>query len=87
MRKMNYLARGGLLALSAAGLKAPEDVKVIAQTNRNCEPVYFKRLTRFEIDPEQTAVTVANWTIAWLSGKRFPCTAFCGFRFVVGETL
>ena len=83
----DYLARGGLLALSAAGLRAPEDVKVIAQTNRNCEPVYFRRLTRFETDPEQKANITANWTIAWLSGKALPSTSFCGFRFIVGETL
>ena len=83
----DYIARGGLLALSAAGLRAPEDVKVVAQTNKNCEPVYFRRLTRFEHDPEQKANVVAKWSIGWLSGKKPKPAVFHSPTFIVGETL
>ena len=83
----DYLARGGLLALAAAGLRAPEDVKVLSQTNRNCEPVYFRRLTRFEMDPEHNAKVVADWTVRWLSGKNPTPASFRSPAFVAGETL
>ena len=83
----DYLARGGLLALAAAGLRAPEDVKVLSQTNKNCEPVYFRRLTRFETDPERNANVVAKWAIGWLSGKKPKPPMFRSPTFIVGETL
>ena len=56
--------------------KARGDVKVLSQTNKNCEPVYFRRLTRFETDPERNA-NVAACTRFFMPS--FVVTAFSCF--------
>ena len=80
------IAAGALLAMSRHGVEAPRDVKVVTLSNKGQGPVYFRRLARFENDPERNAVNVARYIVAQLNG-RSPRPPDLSRRFVVGETL
>ena len=80
------LTAGALLAMSRHGVESPRDVKVITFSNKGQEPVYFRRLARFENDPEHNAVEVARYIVARLNGLS-PRPPDLARRFVAGGTL
>ena len=80
------LTAGALLAMSRHGVESPRDVKVITFSNKGQEPVYFRRLARFENDPERNAVEVARYIVARLNGL-CPRPPDLARRFVAGGTL
>ena len=77
---------GALAALTAAGVRIPEDVRVVTWSNTGNEPVYAKELTRIEMDPESDAGKFADSILAHLEGcaGAFPITLVPEFR--KGET-
>jgi DNA-binding LacI/PurR family transcriptional regulator len=56
----DYLARGGLAALLAAGLRIPDEVQVASHVNVGHAPVMPWPLTRIEHDPRGDAVALAD---------------------------
>lgn len=82
----DYMAEGALLALTKAGLRSPEDVKVVVLSVKGQGPVYFRQLTRIELDPLADAVTLADALLAILAGKPIPHTAALLSRYIPGET-
>jgi len=65
----DYLARGGLLALSLAGVLIPEDVQVISWSNKGMTPGYIRLLTRIEMDGEEHGRRMAEYALRILDGK------------------
>ena len=83
----DHACRGALVALTAAGVRVPEDVRIATWSNLGNGPVYIKSLARLEIDPEGDAEKFADAVLAQLEGRSgaFPLTLTPTFR--KGETL
>ena len=81
----DYLAAGGLTALSATGIHIPEDLYVATLANKGLGPVWFKPLTRLEYDPVGNARLIGNYVLKLLSGRNAkpPCLTL---RFIQGAT-
>jgi DNA-binding LacI/PurR family transcriptional regulator len=65
----DFVARGALLALTANGIRIPDDVQVISWANKGHGPVFIKSLTRVEMDPKAHGNRVAECILAQLNGK------------------
>jgi len=82
----DYLAKGGIVALLEAGLRVPNDVKVVTFCNRGNEPFLGVSLARIENDPVRYADVVAEFILKLLAGRsaKPPCVSS---RFIPGESL
>jgi DNA-binding LacI/PurR family transcriptional regulator len=65
----DFVARGALLAMTARGVRIPEDVQVITLTNRGMAPAFIKPLTRVEMDPARDGEAIAASVLEQLDGK------------------
>ena len=83
----DYLARGGLLAMERHGLKAPEDIQVVAFANSGLGPAYFRELTRMEINPVAAGTAMANACLKYLSNGIFATGPVIGPEWKKGETM
>ena len=82
----DHLARGGLWLLEKAGLRVPEDIKVVTLTNYGNAPFYPKAFTRIECNPYESAAHVARTALKFLHTGRFSGSVFENVRYVRGET-
>ena len=82
----DYLATGALMALSCAGLKAPEDVRLAVWSNAGIRNVYPRELSRMEMDPEAAGRQVAAAALEYLKSGVYPDETV-GPVWVEGETL
>ncbi|MBR3222894.1 MAG: GntR family transcriptional regulator [Kiritimatiellae bacterium] len=82
----DYLARGGFWALEKAGLRVPEDIKVVTLTNYGNAPFYPKTLTRIECNPYRNAATVARLALRFLRTRRFAGSVVEDVKYIRGET-
>jgi len=82
----DFLARGALLAMLAAGIRVPEDVQVISWANKGLGPVYLVPLTRIEMDPVAHGEAVAGSIIDFLDGRNNFIKQELSPQFIVGET-
>lgn len=82
----DYLAIGGIEAILEAGLRIPEDIRVVAYSNKGNEPVFGRSLARIENDPAADADAVADYVLALLEGRRATAPRL-RLRFVPGESL
>ena len=78
----DHACTGALAALSAAGVRVPEDVRIATWSNLGNGPVFSKPLARLEIDPEGDAEKFADALLAHLEGRSgsFPLTIVPAFR-------
>ena len=78
----DHACTGALAALSAGGVRVPEDVCIATWSNLGNGPVFAKELTRMEIDPEADAEKFADALLAHLEGRpdAFPLTIGPTFR-------
>ncbi len=83
----DHLASGALVALSYAGIKAPDDVRIATWSNRGLGPVYPRKLSRMEIDPEQAGKAVADAVLTYLSSGVYPSGGVVSPVWISGETL
>ena len=82
----DYFAVGGLVALMEAGLRVPDDVKVVFYSNKGKEPVLGVSAARIENDPISYGKTVADYVLKLLSGRKAkPPTIH--WRFIPGDSL
>lgn len=81
----DYVAAGALAALTGAGVRIPEDVRVVTLSNKGNCPVYHKPLTRIEIDPVANGTAFAAKALALMNPKRFRASGEIGYRYVQGE--
>ena len=83
----DYAARGGLVALLAAGIRVPEQLQVVTWANKGFCPVFPKSLTRIENDPHEHAQAycdLARSVLRTTRGVR-PPASLCP-HFIIGET-
>ena len=82
----DFVAQGALTAFLGRGIKMPEDVKVVALSNRGLGPVYPETLTRFECDAAATGEKIADFTLAMLARGRVPPPPVIAPQYVFGTT-
>ena len=83
----DYLAEGALLALSYAGLNAPEDVLFATFANVGLGPDYCRPLSRMEFDSHKAGEIVAAAVIEYFKTGTFPVGISVGPKWIVGETM
>ena len=66
----DFVAQGALTAFLSRGVAIPEEVKVVALSNRGFGPVYIKSITRFECDAAYYGERVSEFVLAVLSRRR-----------------
>ncbi len=82
----DYVAQGALLAMTAAGIRIPEDLQVITMANKGLGPVWLKPLTRFEVDAAAEADAFATLALRCLRERRRQHTLTTSTTFIEGET-
>lgn len=83
----DYLARGALTALSWAGLRVPDDLRVVVHTNHGHAPILPIALTRIQTDPTAVADALADRVMDQLQNRGRSVPTVVPFTFVPGETL
>ena len=83
----DYVASGALMALACAGLKAPEDIRLVTFANRRLGPVYPRELTRMEFDARHAGEVLAAAVLEYLRTGVYPTSSVVGPKWVAGETL
>ena len=83
----DYLAAGALMAMLYAGIKIPEDVRIVTWANSGTEPVYPRELTRMVFDPVSVGGTLADSVLRYLECGSYPSGEGVGPVWVEGETM
>ena len=82
----DYIAVGALTALLQAGVRVPEDVRVVTVSNRGNSPVFPKSLARIELDPERNGTIYAERALHVLEPARFKRGGIVAYRYLPGDT-
>lgn len=83
----DYVASGALVAMQEAGVRIPDDVKVVSLANKGLGPVFPVPLTRIENDPMTHGDILAGAVCAFLRGKSIRRrSSGMGSRYIVGES-
>ena len=83
----DYLASGALTALSYAGLRSPEDVRIVTFSNKRLGPVYPRELARMEFDAHKAGDVLADAALEYLKTGAYPSGTVVGPVWVDGETM
>ena len=83
----DYLARGAITAMFAAGLKVPEDVRFATWSNCGLGPVYIRELSRMEMNPTEAGKTVTDSALEYLRSGRYPAGTAIAPKWINGETM
>ena len=81
-----FVARGVFAALLKLGVRIPEDVSVVVQTNPGLGLQAPCPVTRFEADGEAVGATVAGFVLSILQKGRIPKVPTIGRTYVIGGT-
>ena len=81
-----FAAQGALMALLDRGIRAPEDVKVVAVSHKGFGPAYIKPLTRFESDPAEAGEKISDFVLAMLAKGRVPPPPVISPQYIFGAT-
>ena len=81
----DYLARGALLALLAAGIRTGRDVLAITFANKGTTPLHPDPIDFVLCDPARNADTIANALVAYLNSGVAPGIIALENTFVHGE--
>lgn len=84
----DYLTLGALPVLLEAGVRIPDDVKVVTFANRGFGPVFTKSFSRIEVDMRKAAVAFGKSLVTWLKTGDFPepASADIAATYIPGET-
>ena len=82
----DYVARGALSALLSAGVRIPEEVRVVTLSNRGNCPVFPKTLARIEIDPVRCGIVNAEHVLSALGTGTRGREGTAEYHFVRGAT-
>ena len=82
----DFVAQGALTALLARGVRIPEDVKVVVQSNKGLGPVFPQSLARFECDGAAVGEKVAAFVLGVLAKGRLPPVPRISPTYVFGKT-
>ena len=83
----DYLASGALTAISYAGLRVPEDIRLVTFANRRLGPVYPRELTRMEFDAHHAGEALSAAVLEYLKTGAYPSNSVVGPVWVDGETM
>lgn len=83
----DYVADGAFCAMAMAGVRIPEDVKVVTLYNRGLGFSYPREFTRLEVDSAGSAVALSEFLIDRLQGGSRVPVPVSTMKFVRGETL
>ena len=82
----DYLAFGGIDALLEAGLRIPDDVRIVTWSSKGNEPALGVSLARLENDLDASADAVSDYVLTLLAGRR-RAPPHLKVRFIPGESL
>jgi DNA-binding LacI/PurR family transcriptional regulator len=82
----DHLTTGALPALMAAGIRIPEDVRIVTWANRGLGPAFVKPFTRMEFDIKAAGETMARCVLEYLRTGVFPSDVTVGPAYIRGET-
>jgi len=82
----DFVAQGAFTAFLKRGIRLPEDVKVVVQSNRGLGPVYPDSITRFECDGTAVGGKVAAFVLGVLAKGRLPPVPVISPTYVFGRT-
>ena len=82
----DFVAQGALTALLAAGVRIPDDVKVVSWANAGLGPVFPRTLTRMEMDAVANGRSVAGFLSGYFKGGRLPDRASVSSVYIIGDT-
>lgn len=82
----DYVAAGALPALLMAGVRIPEDVRIVSLSNRGLGPVYPMTLTRMENDGARQGEAFADAVVAFLEHRKCRNPLGVGLVYVQGES-
>ncbi|MBQ3289242.1 MAG: substrate-binding domain-containing protein [Kiritimatiellae bacterium] len=82
----DYLTSGALSAFERHGVRVPEDIRLATTSNRGLGPVYFRKLTRLEVDPVRHGQGIADTLLKMLDGGECPPEMSIETTFEEGET-
>lgn len=83
----DYLASGALTAIACAGLKIPEDLRLVTFANKHLGPVYIRELSRMEFDARQAGEVLSDAVLEYLKTGVYPPNSVVGPVWVEGETM
>ena len=83
----DFLATGALVAMQEAGIRIPDDVKVVSLANKGLGPVYPVTLTRMEYDGFRIGDTLSRAVCSFLAGRKIR-SSLCSIspEYIVGES-
>lgn len=82
----DFVAQGALTALLGKGVRIPEDVKVVVQSNKGLGPVFPQSLTRIECDGTSVGEKVAAFVLGVLAKGRLPPVPRLSPAYVFGKS-
>ena len=82
----DHLTTGMIAAFYEAGIRIPEDVRLVTLANRDYGPVFSRPLTRMEYDASAIGKTLTDCILSYLRNGDFPQNVVVGPRYVRGET-
>ena len=82
----DHLTTGMIAAFYEAGIRIPEDVKLVTLANLDYGPVFSRPLTRMEYDAAAIGKTLTDCILSYLHTGDFPQNVVVGPRYVRGET-
>ena len=83
----DYLARGALSAMLAAGIRPPEDFRLAVWANAGLGPFFPRELSRMETDPRAAGAAAAAAALAYFESGRYPADTAIRPRWIPGETM
>ena len=82
----DFATRGGILALAQLGIRYPQDVKLVAWSNRHFGPVAPVTLTRMSMDPFAHAHTLSKAFLTFLRTGQLDKTPTLGPSYIKGQS-
>ena len=82
----DYLTAGALSAFERHGVRVPEDIRLATTSNHGLGPVYFRKLTRLEVDPVRHGREIADTLLKMLDGGECASEMSIETTFEEGET-
>ena len=83
----DHLTTGMFAAFYEAGIRIPEDVKLVTLANLDYGPVFPRPLTRMEFDTSEIGKAMTDSILSYLQTGEFPQGIVVGPKYVRGETL
>ena len=83
----DYITAGALLAISEAGLRIPEDIRLATLSNAGLGPFYRKELSRMEFDLVAMGEQLADYTLEYLKTGKYPSGRAVGPKWIDGKTM